>query len=255
MSGLLLAGCSITAATDSADTPSEEPPEAVPTQSEPSAAPSDLFPTESASMSGAPSESASDPFATESGMATESGSMSPSASGSAPMGTESGSAMPSGSGTTAGPGASGSPGGAGSPVISGTNKTLGLRDAFNAGFWTEGGYQPATAQQTQPGLAFQVGCGDYSSSPLELRFSQASGTLKATVGQASNSPSTGGTLEFSLIADGRRVQAKSVSYQQTAELSADVSSVNLVKIDVKQSGTECDRPITALITNLGLSGG
>ena len=62
-------------------------------------------------------------------------------------------------------------------------------------------------------------------------------------------------MEFSLIADGRRVQAKSVSYQQTAELSADVSSVNLVKIDVKQSGTECDRPITALITNLGLSGG
>jgi hypothetical protein len=95
------------------------------------------------------------------------------------------------------------------PVIHvdpGGQKALTRADAFSAGSWVQGGYQPVGSAQTIEALAVSVGCNG-TSNPLEFRFSQTSGTLVLGVAQAIDSASSTEKLTWTVASDGRLTQA------------------------------------------------
>ncbi len=139
----------------------------------------------------------------------------------------------------------------GPPVISGTNRTLTLSDAFNPGRWKEGNQLPAGQKQSIQAMSRELECyADEDDSPLELRFGQATGTLKVSVAQDTASQSSEGKVEFSVKADGRMVGTKTVGFKESAELAVPLAGVAAVKIEAKQVGEECAGQVTGLITKL-----
>lgn len=140
-----------------------------------------------------------------------------------------------------------------SVITSVANKSLGLSNAFKSSGWTEGSYQPATTGTQQQAIATPVSCFSGSSSnQLEFRFASVPGTLKIQVAQDLNSDSSDAQLEWSLFADGRQVDTKLIGFKESQVLSADLSGVAAIKIQVKHKEQNCTGSATALITMLSI---
>lgn len=129
------------------------------------------------------------------------------------------------------------------------SQNLTLADAFNAPQWEEASRQPAGKRDSIQAISQMVYCGNNAS--LEYRFAESTGTLKFTAMQGMASQSSTNTLAFSILADGRTVQAKNVTFKQQAELSAPLSGVAVINIVVEGTRDRaCENSAEALITKL-----
>ena len=131
-----------------------------------------------------------------------------------------------------------------------------LDDAFNPGYWKTGSYTPAN--ETKPvadAMAIEVGCETKAREPqyIEYRFSQVHGKLTVSVAQDINSKNSDHHLEFSLVANGRQVQATTINFTEKKDLPIDLAGVTVLKIGVRESpgSKKCpDSTATALITRI-----
>lgn len=151
--------------------------------------------------------------------------------------------------TSSGPATSDGP-----PVISGGTsgtRTLTLADVFKHDGWEEGSYQPAGSKQARQAMGVALNsCGTPYS--LEVRLAQITGTAKITVAQAIDSVSSVEKIEFKLLADGRLVDAKTIAFNQTQSLSADLTGVSTLVLEVKWAeGEQCRA--TALVTSFTIT--
>lgn len=129
------------------------------------------------------------------------------------------------------------------------SQDLTLADAFNAPQWEEASRQPAGKKESIQAISQMIYCG--SNASLEYRFAESTGTLKFTAMQGMASQSSTNTLAFSILADGRTVQAKNVTFKQQAELSAPLSGVAVINIVVEGTRDRaCENSAEALITKL-----
>lgn len=148
------------------------------------------------------------------------------------------------------------PSGPGTPSLvnvgPGQSVTLGIQNAFNADGWASGIYQPAAGMAQAQALATTVNCGQPAPA-LEFRFAPTRGNLKLNVGQDIMSASSDNTVEFVLYTDGKAVAQKSVTFKQSAELSAPLAGVTVVKVAAKTTGA-CTTSTTALVTKAVVTG-
>lgn len=132
---------------------------------------------------------------------------------------------------------------------------LTLADVFYPGTWKEGLFLPAGQKESLQAMSRSLNCAyDEDQNPLELRFGQATGKLKVAVAQDTASPSSDGSVEFSVRADGRMVGTKRVSFKERAELEVPLAGVAAVKVEAKRVDEPCRGDVTALITKLALEG-
>ncbi len=177
-----------------------------------------------------------------------------------PSATLSDSASPDPSATptdSAGPDATPQPSGApGTPglisVDAGQQTQLTMANAFRSDGWTEGSYQTPGATAPVQALGAVVNC-NQGTAELEYRFSTSRGQAKVTVAQDALSDSSDNTLEFLLVADGKQVASKTVTFKQTAELAASVNGVTALKVVARTKGA-CTNSSTALITKAFIQG-
>lgn len=137
-------------------------------------------------------------------------------------------------------------------VPPGGTAELGLANAFHSDGWRDGYYQPAAASTKQAALAASVNCGQ-AGVELEYRFAPTSGTLAVSVAQDVLSDSSDNTVGFTILTDGRSVAEKAISFKQTAELTAPLDRVTVVKIVAATKGA-CRTSSTALITSATVRG-
>lgn len=131
-------------------------------------------------------------------------------------------------------------------VNPGTTVVLGLDNAFHHDGWVAGSYQPAAAASKVPALASTVNCGE-TGPALEFRLLPTSGTVRITAAQDLMSDSSDNTLTVQLIADGKVVGEKPLAFKETAEMTAPLSGVTVLKI-VSTAKTPCRTSSVALIT-------
>lgn len=137
-------------------------------------------------------------------------------------------------------------------VLPGTTVNLDLTNAFRSDGWVAGLYQPAGAASKIPALAATVNCGQ-PGPELEYRFTQTAGTLRVGVAQDLLSVSSDNTVLVQLVADGRVVNEKPVTFKQAAELTAPLNGVTVVKVVATPQGT-CRSSSAALITGAVVQG-
>lgn len=137
----------------------------------------------------------------------------------------------------------------GVPIIRKGTQSLRLADAQETDSWVEGSYEVPKVPEPVQALATNVGC--YSDRELEFRFSLESGTLNIAVAQSQDSKSSSAILQFSLLADGRSVDVKKVSFDQQALLTTQLDGVSVVLVRVEQvdSSGNCGTT-TALLTSV-----
>ena len=131
-------------------------------------------------------------------------------------------------------------------VNPGTTVVLGVDNAFHHDGWVAGSYQPAGAASKVPALASTVNCGE-TGSGLEFRLLPTSGTVRISAAQDLMSDSSDNPLTVQLLADGKVVGEQAITFKQTAELSAPLTGVTVLKI-VATSKTPCRTSSVALIT-------
>lgn len=142
-----------------------------------------------------------------------------------------------------------------SPIISvteGAQRTLVLADAFSPGKWTEGSYQPAGTATHLQAMAAKLYCSDVA--VMEYRFAPTVGTFRVDVAQSMDSATSDGTVEFSLVADGRQQQTKSIKFTERQQLDTDMAGVTVIKISATQTTSSCSNDVTALVTNVSIAG-
>ncbi len=148
------------------------------------------------------------------------------------------------------------PGGVPTPplvtALPGSTVTLDLTNAFHSNGWVAGLHQPAGAPSKIPALATTANCGQ-PGTEIEYRFAPAGGNIKVTVAQDLLSDSSDNTVLFQLIADGRAVAEKPLTFKQTAELTAPLNGVTVVKIAAVTQGA-CRSSSTALVTRAVVQG-
>lgn len=137
-------------------------------------------------------------------------------------------------------------------VQPGTTVPLDLGSAFHADNWQAGQYQPAAAPARVPAYAVTVAC-EQPPAVLEYRLAPGSGVIKFSVAQDLLSDSSDNTLAVQLVADGRVVTEKTLTFKQTAELSAPTAGVTVVKLTAATRGT-CRTSSVALVTQAVLQG-
>lgn len=137
-------------------------------------------------------------------------------------------------------------------ALPGSTVTLDLTNAFHADGWAAGLYQPAGTTTQVPALATTANCGQ-PGTELEYRFAQTGGNIKVTVAQDLRSDSSDNTVLFQLVADGRAVAEKPVTFKQSAELTAPLNGVTVVKIVAAPQGA-CRSSSTALVTRAVVQG-
>nr|NLI48953.1 hypothetical protein [Propionibacterium sp.] len=137
-------------------------------------------------------------------------------------------------------------------VPPGSTLNLDLTNAFRSDGWAAGLHQPAGAASKIPALAATVNCGQ-PGPELEYRFTQTGGTLRVTAAQDLLSVSSDNTVLVQLVADGRIVNEKALTFKQTAELTAPLNGVTVVKIVAAPQGA-CRASSTALITGAVVQG-
>ena len=154
------------------------------------------------------------------------------------------------------PTATAAPGGVQSPslvtALPGSTVSLDLTNAFHADGWVAGLYQPAGVPSKVPALATTANCGQ-PGTEIEYRFAPTGGNIKVTVAQDLLSDSSDNTVLFQLVADGRAVTEKPGTFTQTAELTAPLNGVTVVKIVAVTQGT-CRSSSTALVTRAVVQG-
>lgn len=224
---LLLAGCTVA---PSGGPASKAPTTAAVPLETPSASPTPTMTTASASASASVTPTLGTTL-----------SPAPTASGGAPSGVDTAGAIPS---------AGQSPSLINAPV--GSTVTLGLGNAFRSDGWAQGNFQPAGAASASPMLGATVNC-NTTGPELEYRFAATRGTLKISVAQDVMSVSSDNTVDFVLLADGKAVAEKPVTFKQAADLSAPLTGVTVVKVVAKTTGT-CTTSSTALITKATVTG-
>ena len=89
-------------------------------------------------------------------------------------------------------------------------------------------------------------CGE-TGSGLEFRLLPTSGTVRISAAQDLMSDSSDNPLTVQLLADGKVVGEQAITFKQTAELSAPLTGVTVLKI-VATSKTPCRTSSVALIT-------
>ncbi len=187
--------------------------------------------------------------------ATASASASASASVSPTVGTTL-SAAPTASGVPGSSTGGAMPTGPATPSLisaqPGGTVALGTANAFHADGWTLGDYQPAAAPARTQALAATINC-NAPGQELEYRFAPTNATLKVSVAQDVLSVSSDNTIDFQIVADGKSVAEKALTFKQTADLSAPLTGVTVVKIVAKSTGA-CTTSSTALVTKAVVSG-
>lgn len=129
----------------------------------------------------------------------------------------------------------------------GGQSVLRLADVFDAGDWQEGVATPAGTSEGAQSIYVSTACGDPET--LELRFGGVTGSIEVSVAQAADSPSSDSNLEWSLIADGRTVDTKAISFKERRTLTTRLDGVAAVKVSVNGK-RPCKGAVTALITRL-----
>ncbi len=141
------------------------------------------------------------------------------------------------------------------PVINvapGVHRSVTRADAFSAGSWVQGGYQPVGSAQTIEALASSVGCNG-TSDPLEFRFSQTSGTLVLGVAQAIDSASSTESLTWTVASDGRLTQTVAIAFREAAEITVPLAGVSVVDLTLSVPGP-CSAGATGLVVKAVVNG-
>lgn len=132
-------------------------------------------------------------------------------------------------------------------------QTLLLSDAFDKGEWVEGSYTPANETTTvNNAMAVDIYCGSKTVKSIEYCFAQMTGTIQIAVAQDMRSEASDAELEFSLMTDGRQIEAKNIDFTGKAVLSADLAGVTVLKVGVRPTAEgACQRQnVNALITSI-----
>ena len=103
-----------------------------------------------------------------------------------------------------------------------------------------------------PALAATVNC-DADGMEMEYRFTPTYGSLRVSVAQDVLSDSSDNKVEFTIYADGKVVAQKAITFKQTAELTASLAGVTVVKLVASTKGT-CRTSSTALVTKAVVRG-
>ncbi|WP_052462141.1 hypothetical protein [Nigerium massiliense] len=192
-------------------------------------------PEDSASPDASPSESAS---------ADPSASASPDASASA---SPDASASPE-------PSASPSAGAQGPTLLEvtpGQQTPLTVANAFRTDGWAEDQFQAPGGQPATAMGAF-ITCGQ-PAPELEYRLANGRGTVRMSVAQDIMSDSADNTIEFVLLADGKQVANRPVTFKQKADLTASLNGVTVLKVQARPRG-KCTDATTAIITKAFVQG-
>lgn len=137
-------------------------------------------------------------------------------------------------------------------VQPGDQVRLTAQTAFRSDGWTDSTAQPAGAAAPVPVLTAVISC--LGGPPeLEYRFPPSRGTVRLVVAQDILSRSSDNTLEFLLVADGKQVATKAITFKQQAELGAPLTGVTSLKVVVRPKGA-CKDNATALITEASAKG-
>lgn len=132
-------------------------------------------------------------------------------------------------------------------VSPGTVEQLHLVDAFANDGFVEGVYQPVGRPSAARAMAAQL---DKSTATLEFRFSQTSGRITVEAAQDILSSSSNQTVDVALLADGRRVAAKSIRFKESTTLSANLGGVAALQVQATAKGGAT----TVLVTKIVVQG-
>jgi len=143
-------------------------------------------------------------------------------------------------------------------VLSGSERTLGLADAFNpSSNWEEKNYRPVGSTSQVQAIGIQVRCNDNDPEVLEFRFSGTDGfKLRASVAQDLYSPEAEAQVQFTLRVDGRQIATKTIKLKESAELETDLTGVAVVQLEVSQLRDQvkgCGEESIAVIKKLAMS--
>jgi len=132
-------------------------------------------------------------------------------------------------------------------------RRLTLADVFSADGWQEGSISvPKLSTPVQGVYASTDFCGGQQR--IELRFTEQRGQLRVTGAQALDSPTTSIVMEYRLLADGRLVDSKLVAFSQRQVLTADLTGVSSVVLEVRRGQGSTGRcRATAVLTDLTIT--
>ena len=139
----------------------------------------------------------------------------------------------------------------GPPILTGittTPKKLVLAEVFASVGWEEGPVSVPKHSGTIQGTFSRMGCGVQQN--LELRFADQSGILKIDLAQALDSQTSGATLEFKLLADGRLVDTTLVKFNGQGHLETDLTGVSAVRMEARHTPGAGTYQATAVITDM-----
>lgn len=122
-----------------------------------------------------------------------------------------------------------------------------LADIFAHEDWQEGRYLTAKTPSGEQAMALPITKCDETGS-LEIRLAGVTGKASIDVAQALDSVSSKVTLEFTLLADQRRVETKLVKFNQQATLSTSLDGVSALELQVKPAPGVTSCPVTAVVT-------
>lgn len=130
--------------------------------------------------------------------------------------------------------------------------SLSADNAFHADGWTFGQFLPVGATALVPAIAATVNC-DGPGPEIEYRLSPTTAKLRVTVVQDILSDSSDNTVNVKIMTDGKTVAEKAISFKQSAELTAPLTGVAVIKLVASPKG-DCTTSSNVLITQAEVQG-